>query len=285
MDLFKAPLLLTALATLVSAAPTEVVAGRVVTHHVARDLPTLTRVQPTLTHVAHSLPTLTRVQQATPVSLRVVEPAVESRLVEEVVGINPQYNFGYSVTDAVTGDSKNRQETRDGDHVTGSYSVADPDGRIRTVTYEAGPDIGFVAKVTYDGADGPVAIPLDPPARSVSSPLPAVEEPQASETSVTRVSPVREVTPVHRLTSIRQLTPVRSVAPVQTVVQPIRTVHAVSQPTVVRTVQPSLAHVRAVPVSTVHAVDHLPVTAVREVSSVQPLDLSQFRFVSSARIV
>jgi hypothetical protein len=42
------------------------------------------------------------------------------------------------VADALTGDSKSREEKRDGDVVTGSYTVADPDGRIRHVTYTAG---------------------------------------------------------------------------------------------------------------------------------------------------
>ncbi len=56
----------------------------------------------------------------------------------EVSDPNPQYNFGYSVADSITGDSKTREETRDGDVVTGSYTVADPDGRIRRVTYTAG---------------------------------------------------------------------------------------------------------------------------------------------------
>jgi hypothetical protein len=59
--------------------------------------------------------------------------------------------IGYSVSDAKTGDSKTREETRDGDVVTGSYSVADPDGRIRRVTYTADAENGFNAVVTYDG--------------------------------------------------------------------------------------------------------------------------------------
>ena len=45
---------------------------------------------------------------------------------------------------------------RDGDLVTGSYSVVDPDGRLRTVTYTADSLHGFRATVTYDGAEGPV---------------------------------------------------------------------------------------------------------------------------------
>ena len=49
------------------------------------------------------------------------------------------------------------------DLVTGSYTVADPDGRIRTVTYTADSEHGFQAKVTYDGEEGPVAIPFNSP--------------------------------------------------------------------------------------------------------------------------
>jgi hypothetical protein len=73
---------------------------------------------------------------------------------------HPQYQFGYAVADSLSGDSKAREETRDGDVVTGSYTVADPDGRIRRVTYTADPVHGFQARVTYDGAPGPVAIPV-----------------------------------------------------------------------------------------------------------------------------
>ena len=83
-----------------------------------------------------------------------VAPAVAPAVVEaktEIVDIDPSYRFGYSVADAKTGDSKTREETRDGDVVTGSYSVADPDGRIRRVTYTADAENGFNAVVTYDG--------------------------------------------------------------------------------------------------------------------------------------
>ena len=60
-----------------------------------------------------------------------------------------QYKFGYSVADSTTGDSKTREEERDGDVVRGSYSVADPDGRIRTVTYTADALNGFQVGVLF----------------------------------------------------------------------------------------------------------------------------------------
>ncbi|CAL8137530.1 unnamed protein product [Orchesella dallaii] len=60
---------------------------------------------------------------------------------------HPQYNYGYSVSDALTGDSKTATETRDGDVVQGQYSLVEPDGSIRTVTYTADPVNGFNAVV------------------------------------------------------------------------------------------------------------------------------------------
>ena len=94
----------------------------------------------------------------------VAEPAIVRTVLEEPVAVAsatavPRYNYGYSVNDAVSGDSKQRQESRDGDVVTGSYTVADPDGRIRHVEYTADKN-GFRATVTYDGEPGPAAIPI-----------------------------------------------------------------------------------------------------------------------------
>merc|ERR1712154_360444 len=96
MTLFKA-LFLPAIAVIARAAPTEVVAGRVVTHAV----PSLT----TLHHVrtvpaAHALHAVHAVHAVTPA-------VTEVRLVEqEKAEVPAQYNFGYSITDSVTGDSK-----------------------------------------------------------------------------------------------------------------------------------------------------------------------------------
>ena len=54
--------------------------------------------------------------------------------------------------------------------MTGSYTVADPDGRIRKVTYTADAVNGFQAVVTYDGVAGPPAIPFDAPA-AIAAPV------------------------------------------------------------------------------------------------------------------
>ena len=89
------------------------------------------------------------------------------------------------MNDVTTGDSKTRQETRDGDVVTGSYSVAQPDGRVRTVTYTADPVNGFQATVTYDGQPGPVAIPFVAPAVTPARKVPEVAEvPELAEVPV-----------------------------------------------------------------------------------------------------
>jgi hypothetical protein len=60
---------------------------------------------------------------------------------------HPQYNYGYSVSDALTGDSKSAHESRDGDVVQGQYSLVEPDGAVRTVTYTADSIHGFNAVV------------------------------------------------------------------------------------------------------------------------------------------
>ncbi|KAH8378036.1 hypothetical protein KR093_008579, partial [Drosophila rubida] len=57
------------------------------------------------------------------------------------------YSFNYAVNDESTGDIKDHSETRDGYVVRGSYSLIDPDGYKRTVTYTADDVHGFNAVV------------------------------------------------------------------------------------------------------------------------------------------
>ncbi|XP_065362124.1 uncharacterized protein LOC135955694 [Calliphora vicina] len=61
------------------------------------------------------------------------------------------YQFDYGVRDLETGDIKNQWETRDGDHVKGSYSLKEADGTIRIVEYTADDHNGFNAKVKKIG--------------------------------------------------------------------------------------------------------------------------------------
>ncbi|XP_043250029.1 larval cuticle protein A3A-like [Colletes gigas] len=63
---------------------------------------------------------------------------------------NPQYSFSYSVADGLTGDNKAQEETRNGDVVQGSYSLIEPDGSRRVVSYAADPINGFNAVVQKD---------------------------------------------------------------------------------------------------------------------------------------
>jgi hypothetical protein len=65
---------------------------------------------------------------------------------------NPQYSFVYDVQDALTGDSKGHQETRDGDYVQGVYYLVEPDGTRRIVEYTADPVNGFNAVVRREPA-------------------------------------------------------------------------------------------------------------------------------------
>ena len=101
---------------------------------------------PLANHIGHHV-----VHQPVLPAVRAVAPAAVVEAETEIVDIDPSYRFGYSVSDTKTGDSKTREETRDGNVVTGSYTVADPDGRIRRVTYTADAEHGFNAVVTYDG--------------------------------------------------------------------------------------------------------------------------------------
>ncbi|XP_036146356.1 uncharacterized protein LOC105829426 isoform X2 [Monomorium pharaonis] len=63
---------------------------------------------------------------------------------------SPRYSFEYSVADGLTGDNKAQEETRNGDAVHGSYSLIEPDGTRRVVSYAADPINGFNAVVQRD---------------------------------------------------------------------------------------------------------------------------------------
>lgn len=69
----------------------------------------------------------------------------------------PQYTYAYNVNDAITGDNKAQEETREGDVVKGFYSLIEPDGSRRIVNYYADPINGFNAVVSKDV---PVAAPI-----------------------------------------------------------------------------------------------------------------------------
>jgi hypothetical protein len=118
--------------------------------------------------VAYAQP-IQKVAYAQPLVQKYAAPVVAKAVAvsPEPFDPNPQYNYGYSVSDSLTGDSKSAHETRDGDVVKGQYSLVEPDGAIRTVTYTSDPVNGFNAVVersapTVVKAVAPVAKVVQP---------------------------------------------------------------------------------------------------------------------------
>ncbi|XP_034835427.1 cuticle protein-like [Maniola hyperantus] len=81
----------------------------------------------------------------------------------------PSYAFQYAVRDPHTGDNKAQWEKRDGDVVTGAYSLVEPDGSLRVVEYRADDKSGFNAVVKRIGPNlHPVSAPI------YKAPLPVI---------------------------------------------------------------------------------------------------------------
>ncbi|XP_075232455.1 cuticle protein 8-like [Lycorma delicatula] len=78
----------------------------------------------------------------------------------------PDYSFAYGVDDAASGNTQNHRETREGDVVKGEYSVVEPDGSLRIVSYTSDPKNGFQATINYKP---PVYSPSSPSTSSGSS--------------------------------------------------------------------------------------------------------------------
>ncbi|NP_001166272.1 cuticular protein RR-2 family member 10 precursor [Nasonia vitripennis] len=76
---------------------------------------------------------------------------------------HPQYSYAYDVQDSLTGDSKAQYETRNGDVVSGSYSLIEADGTRRVVEYTADPINGFNAVVHREPAVLKAAVPAAVP--------------------------------------------------------------------------------------------------------------------------
>lgn len=85
---------------------------------------------------------------------------------------HPKYEFNYGVQDGHTGDHKSQHEIRDGDVVKGSYTVAEPDGTLRTVHYTADDHNGFNAIVEKSGHPvHPAPAPAPVYAKAIVSPV------------------------------------------------------------------------------------------------------------------
>ena len=116
--------------------------------------------------VVHKTPLAAPVAAAAPVAVAHAAPvaavaapvAVAAPAVAKVAAVDtdydphPQYSYAYDIQDALTGDAKSQQESRDGDVVQGSYSLVEPDGTRRTVEYTADPVNGFNAVVHREPA-------------------------------------------------------------------------------------------------------------------------------------
>ncbi|XP_043484833.1 larval cuticle protein A2B-like [Leptopilina heterotoma] len=94
---------------------------------------------------------------------------------------HPQYTYAYNVHDTLTGDAKSQHETRNGDVVSGSYSLIEADGTRRIVEYFADPINGFNAVVHREPAivKAIPQVPVIPPIAAIPQippppPLPVV---------------------------------------------------------------------------------------------------------------
>ncbi|KAG5875573.1 hypothetical protein JTB14_009186 [Gonioctena quinquepunctata] len=109
--------------------------------------PVVSHAAPALSYAAPAL------SYAAP-AYRVAAPvAYSAPITKTIVAEAPaQYDFGYSVNDPHTGDSKSQHESRNGDVVHGSYSLIESDGSKRIVEYTADAHNGFNAVVHKEPA-------------------------------------------------------------------------------------------------------------------------------------
>ncbi|GJQ81552.1 hypothetical protein Trydic_g4912 [Trypoxylus dichotomus] len=113
-------------------------------------------------------------------------PLVTKTIVDTEYDHNPQYTYSYGVHDALTGDSKSQTETRNGDLVSGQYSLLESDGSKRTVDYAADPINGFNAVVSKTPAVAPIVAKVAAPivaAPAVAAPAFAEVAPIVAKTT------------------------------------------------------------------------------------------------------
>merc|ERR1719510_1068057 len=129
----------------------------------------------------------------------------------EEVSVPAAYQYSYKVSDEEAQTYLNKDETRDGDDVQGTYSYVDSTGALVTVTYTAGPDgyneernveKGFVVMRNIPGAwTGPLAgvddtavvparvQPVPAPVVRRPAPQPAVDQAQLIQLIITQLQP------------------------------------------------------------------------------------------------
>uniref|UniRef100_A0A1A9WLJ2 Cuticle protein n=1 Tax=Glossina brevipalpis TaxID=37001 RepID=A0A1A9WLJ2_9MUSC len=130
--------------------------------------------------VAYAAPAkvLAPAHYALPAPKLLAAPAVVKTVEPEPFDPNPEYSFSYGVTDHHTGDSKSQEESLHDGVIQGSYSLTEPDGTIRKVTYTADKVHGFNAVVEKSGtpvvAKPAVAVAAVPAIAKVAYAAPAV---------------------------------------------------------------------------------------------------------------
>ncbi|KAL4709883.1 hypothetical protein ACJJTC_003846 [Scirpophaga incertulas] len=116
---------------------------------------------------------------AAPVVKTLAAPIVRA----EPVDPNPAYSFSYGVSDPSTGDQKDAAETLQNGVVQGSYSLVEPDGHVRRVSYTADNVNGFNAVVERTGGAHAAPVAVAAPVARVVAPAPvAVAAPVARYT-------------------------------------------------------------------------------------------------------
>ena len=93
-----------------------------------------------------------------------VQPATailkQPAFVKQVVHEEPaNYEFNYEVHDTHTGDIKRQHEKAENGQVSGQYSLVDPDGFRRVVSYTADAHHGFQANVQREPVDHKIIAP------------------------------------------------------------------------------------------------------------------------------
>lgn len=132
-------------------------------------------------------------------------PITNTAIVNNEYDHHPQYTYSYGVDDPITGDSKSQTETRNGDVVTGQYSLIEPDGSKRIVDYTADAINGFnavVRKVAPSVALSYTA-PVVAKVPSITYAAPAV--PSVAATPLTYSSPIISKLAVPLATSANSL--------------------------------------------------------------------------------
>ena len=108
------------------------------------------------------------------------------------------YAYNYAVADDYSGSKFNAGENRDGYATSGSYSVALPDGRTQTVTYNvADAYSGYVADVAYSGEAKYAAAPAYKPAPAAYKPAPVYKAAPAPVYKAAPAPVVYKTTPVY----------------------------------------------------------------------------------------